>query len=101
MEWWYFHYNWLQDNGCMLIITYRDMKENLRQVLQDIGHFLGIHLTAKHLECVVSNSEGNFYRPHKPYLAGIYTAEMNMTIDECVHNITQLARQKFSATLRL
>ena len=45
------------------IIFYEDMKHNLRQAVINIAYFFGVELSQDHLQCVIDNNKGRFYRP--------------------------------------
>ena len=78
--------NYQNLDGCLLIISFRNLQTKLGEELAKIGKFLGVeqrYLKGGHLDCVVRNSRGSFKRSHqqKASFSDIYDKEMNRTIE--------------------
>ncbi|ELU04552.1 hypothetical protein CAPTEDRAFT_225813 [Capitella teleta] len=78
----------------MFILFYEDLKLTPRRALSNLGHFLGIADYSKHLDCVLSHSEGSYHRKptRDPFenleqfpleIAGL-KFHLNQMVQECI-----------------
>ena len=94
-KWWYdFHNHWLTQDICLLVVTYSNLHTHLRGELRRIAHFLNVvNMSEEQLDCVVKHSQGSYKRPGHPVPPGLFTAQMNNTIDAAVEHVLRLVQK--------
>ena len=79
--------NYKDLEGCLLVVSYKQLQAQLQQELIRIGNFLGVKpkylkKDSKHLDCIEQNSEGSFKRSYTSKLSfDVFDRKMNKTID--------------------
>ncbi len=66
-NWLYSTIRWLSFPGPLHIIRYEDLKTNLRHEIHELTAFLGVNATKALIDCVITNSEGQFHRSGNQY----------------------------------
>lgn len=89
---------WLHKyNGPLHVVKYQNLKTDVKAEMQKICKFLDIEISEYDLDCVFSDSVGNFKRDKSPVdLMTLYTPEMQDKINRYREEIYALLEEKVS-----
>ena len=89
--------SWMrQFKGPIMVMFYDKLREDVEAELRRTLAFLGLNISQKNLECVLSRKEGIYKRSKKNLNFEVFDAEMKKFLDEKKSNVYKVVEETHS-----